>query len=162
MTAVNQQTLQQLLQQQFKQVGIYQQYLDQIKAAISGDDAQRLQKLVANPPPEGDSIEQNQRQLQQMLIEAGYSQGLQEMDAWLAEHALAPELPILWKDLKQSLKLLEQALFINNLLLQKSQQRIKQSIRLLAGHTIAGEPASYSRQGDAESASDSQRILAQA
>jgi len=162
MTAINQQALQELMQQQLNQVEIYQLYLDKIKAAISGDDAQGLQKLVADPPPEGDCIERNQQQLQQMLVDAGYSQGLQGMDAWLAEHMPEPELAILWKDLKQRLKLLEQALFINNLLLQKSQQRIKQSIRLLAGHSIAGAPASYSLQGDAESASDSQRTLAQA
>jgi len=149
-----------LMHQQLEQVQSYVDYLDQIKRSISSNDTQQLQKLVQQPPFNGQEIEQKQQQQIQLLAEAGYA--AQALDDFIEQQDESHELATLRLSLKQQLGKLDQSLLINNLLLQKSQQRVRQSIQLLSGHDISSVPASYSRSGNAEQSGASKRILAQA
>ncbi len=149
-----------LMQQQLEQVHRYIEYLDQIKLSISSNDSEQLQKLVEKPPLDTIEIEHNQQQQLSLLGSAGFTQD--ELDAFIQQQSDHTKLAELRQQLKKQLGKLEQSLLINNLLLQKSQQRVKQSIRLLSGRDISSAPASYSRSGSVESTGKNGRVLAQA
>ena len=157
-------SLEQLLQQQIAHVEKYVEYLAAIKSSISHNDSDGLQQLIQNPPLEANEIEQNQQRQQQLLASAGYSSKESALDDFIGAQKAqtAEQLGALKQALTQNLKQLEQSLFVNTLLLQKSQHRVKQSIRLLAGHAMASAPSSYSRAGEADSGNDGKRIIAQA
>jgi flagellar biosynthesis/type III secretory pathway chaperone len=155
-------SLQELLQQQLLQVETYIEYLSSIKSSISTDDSEVLQKLIENPPLEAEQIELNQRHQQQLLVHAGFTAEGRALDDFIGNNTATEQLAALNDSLKQAVKKLEQSLFINTLLLQKSQHRVKQSIRLLSGHAMASTPSSYSRAGETDSGSDSKHIIAQA
>ncbi len=160
MNATSNQQMAALMRQQLSYLHRYIEYLDQIKRSISSNDNEQLQKLVKNPPLDASDIEHNQQQQSSLLKLAGFT--LDGLDTFILKQGDHSELAELRQQVKKQLNRLEQSLLINNLLLQKNQQRVKQSIRLLSGRDIAAAPASYSRSGSVEPNGNNGRVLAQA
>ncbi len=159
----DQQAMQTLLEIQIRQVNAYRNYLGQIKQAISSNDQSALEQLLNKVPEEASEIEQTRLQQVQLLQAAGFDESAQGLETFLEHCPQNEDMQKLAGQLNRELKKLQHALFVNSLLLQKSQQRVTQSIRILSGHSPDSSPASYTKSGNTERAgSDNRRSLAQA
>ena len=73
-----------------------------------------------------------------------------------------PRLNELQAELDDKLDSLQKSLLVNELLIRKNQHRVRQSIRILSGHSSANADTTYNRQGDNQELSNDQRMLARA
>ncbi len=152
--------LNQVLTQQIQQVSSYVNYLGDIKTAISVNDTNELNELLErqqNP----EHIENTQVQQAKILTAHGFESSDQGLNQCIADCDLNSQLKNHKNNLTEKLKELEKSLLINALLVQKSQHRVKQSIRLLSGHDPSGTASSYSKLGNIENHEESKHSLAQ-
>ena len=152
--------LQHLFQQHTEQVTHYIDYLDQIKLSVIASDNQQLDALLSDNPIDTAAIENRNIQQMQCLQHLGYDTNQQDLENWISSFDDA-DLSKCYSELKEKLEQLEKSLLLNNLLVQKNQQRVRQSIRILTGHTSSSGLSTYSRQGN-ELNESSGRSLARA
>jgi flagellar biosynthesis/type III secretory pathway chaperone len=150
-----------LLEQQLKLVQAFQHYLDEIKQAISLNQTDRLQELLSTPSVELSAIEQCQLNQFQLLAEFGFEASVKGMQICI-DSCQHNELSALYAHLTEQLQQLQNALMINDLLIRKNQQRIRQSIRLLSGHDIKNASMTYSSSGNTSDSTLDHRSLARA
>jgi flagellar biosynthesis/type III secretory pathway chaperone len=136
-----------LLQQQLEQVSDFSSYLEEIKQAITHNDKDQLNQLLSATKLDVESIEQLQLKQLQIVAEYGFTQSAAGLDECVNACQLLP-LSKLHSDLKQQLQHLQNALLVNDLLIRKNQQRVRQSIRLLSGHQAASNSMTYSSSGN--------------
>lgn len=150
-----------LLQQQLKLVEDFQHYLDEIKQAISVNQKERLQELLNQPAIELSSVEQCQLHQFQLLAEFGFEASAKGVQVCI-DTCQNSDLSSLYSQLTEQLQQLQNALMINDLLIRKNQQRIRQSIRLLSGHDIKNASMTYSSSGNTSDSTLDHRSLARA
>lgn len=150
-----------LLQQQLEQVNDFNNYLEQIKQAISHNDKDQLNQLLSATTLDVESIEQLQLKLQQTVAEYGFTLSTEGLDECVNACQL-PQLSKLHSDLKQQLQNLQNALLVNDLLVRKNQQRVRQSIRLLSGHQAVSSSMTYSSSGNTSEDNPDSHSLARA
>lgn len=149
-----------LLQQQLDQVGQYLSYLEQIKLSIAHNDNNQLNQLLTQSTPLIAAIEHTQITQQQLLQASGFDSTTQGLEACISA-CQQDQLSALNQQLKQQVKELQKSLMINELLIKKNQHRIRQSIRILSGHTsdpVAGSV--YSSNGNTHDATMESHTLA--
>ena len=150
-----------LIQQQTDTVSGYVAYLDSIKEVITKNDAKALNHLLENNPINLSTIEACRQKCYHLVKQQGFQdteEGLldciqQYNDATLSEAKAR---------LDTQLKALEKSLLINDVLIQKNQQRIRQSIKILSGRTSSTDSSTYSRQGNQDQTDSNPRSLARA
>ena len=111
-------------------------------------------------PSRLEAIEQLKIQQAELIRQYGYDQsehGLQEL---VKQCDQSQVLAGLKQELLEKLNHLQKALLVNDLLIRKNQDRVRQSIRILSGHQPATQSNTYSAQG-ISSAQDDKRSLAQ-
>lgn len=152
--------LKQILQQQTNLVSVYIDYLNAIKNAIGANDNSLLNQLLEENPIDITSIENFHRQQELTLQQHGFkvsNEGLQECLKMLKD----PSLLTMKEELDNQLTQLEKSLLINDLLIRKNQQRIRQSIQILSGRTLSNDnTATYSREGNTDKSDKNKRSLA--
>lgn len=150
-----------IMQKQLHLVSKYNDYLSEIKQAISEGDAEQLDKLVTQQPIDIRQIESNRQQQSQLLAQHGWDESHQGLQDYLQEHG-----PASLKDLQQSLveeiKQLEKALLINDLLIRKNQHRVRQTLQILSGHAVSDHAVTYSREGNTSQQNDHGNCIASA
>jgi flagellar biosynthesis/type III secretory pathway chaperone len=150
-----------LLQLQLEQVNGFLAYLEAIKQAITQNDKEQLNQLLNNTAPDVKNIEVLQLKLQQTVTDFGYTLTAEGLDECVND-CQQPQLNKLHNDLKQQLKNLQNSLMINDLLVKKNQQRIRQSIRLLSGHQPENSSMTYSSSGNTSEDNSDRHSLARA
>ena len=151
-----------LLSKQAEQISHYIEYLDAIKDAIAKNLITELDELLASNTSRIAPIEQLQQQQSQFLIAQGFSDDEQGLKDCIRACDQERQLEQLGQALTEQLNRLQQSLLINNLLIQKNQQRVRQSIRILSGHGPSQQPATYSRLGQKSSDLEALHSLAKA
>lgn len=154
--------LQSLLSRQVDQVNGYIDYLETIKDLIANNEVAQLDEHLASNNSRVEPIEQLQQQQSQLLIAQGFLPDDQGLQACIDAHDQSQQLNQLAETLTAQLGHLQKSLLINNLLIQKNQQRVRQSIRILSGHEASQQPETYSRKGIKSSDSGSLHSLAKA
>ncbi len=149
--------LQQLFEQLEGRAGDYLDFLQQIHAAIRDNDAARLEQLLPHDAALQQAIDKPLQQREQLLQEAG----VESIGDLLDQLGRPQELLQARDRVEQQLEELRRQLMSNDLLLRKSQQRLRQTIGILAGHFDQPQASAYSKDGALSSASP-QRSLARA
>jgi flagellar biosynthesis/type III secretory pathway chaperone len=150
-----------LLQQQLEQIKDITTYLEEIKQAITQNDKDKLDLLLGGNGLDINSIEQIQLKQQEIVADYGFSASAEGLDDCVNSCQQA-QLTELHKELKQQLKNLQNSLLINDLLVKKNQQRVRQSIRLLSGHQHDSSSMTYSSNGNTSEDTPSRHSLARA
>ena len=141
------QLLSPLFQQMLEQISDFTKYLNQIKQTIADNDKEQLEVLLDNPRLDFASIEQLQLKQQQIVADFGFAQSHEGIDSCVKSCDQAP-LSDLYNQLRQQLEQLQSALMINDLLIKKNQQRVRQSIRLLSGYAPVNNNMTYNSSGN--------------
>jgi len=150
-----------LLQQQSETVNGYVDYLGMIKQVISNNDAGELNQLLDNNPINLSSIEACRQQCYDILQQQGLSGSEEGLQQYI-EAANNESLTHAKAALDTQLEALEKSLLINDVLIQKNQQRIRQSIQILSGRASSADTSTYSRQGNKDQKDLNKRSLARA
>jgi len=151
-----------IMQKQAELVSEYIDYLDNIKLAVTANDNHQLNELLSTQQLNPELIEQTQQQQNKILTDNGFKNTDSGLDACIQSCENSEQLLTLKKQLKDKLEALEKSLLVNALLVQKNQQRVRQSVRILSGHDTANTSTTYSRQGDTNSIEENSRPLARA
>ena len=152
--------LRSLLVQQADHISGYIDFLQLIRNSIAQNQAETLDRLLMENPSRLEAIEQLKIQQAELIRQYGYDQsehGLQEL---VEQCDQSQVLAGLQQELLEKLSHLQQSLLVNDLLIRKNQDRVRQSIRILSGHQPATQSNTYSAQG-ISSAQDDKRSLAQ-
>lgn len=150
----------QVMQQQLTLIQDYCAHLERIKQAITQNEIDSLSQLLLQSELDIKKLQQSQQQLALTLQDLGFKDTQSDLtQAVEAYHD--NDLSKLHQALSDALKQFENTLLINDLLIRKNQQRVRQSIRILSGHNSNGSPDVYSRKGNKES-NDEQRSIAMA
>ena len=136
------------LQQQSQLISAYIDYLAAIKQQVADNETETLNHLLSENQSHVDAIENNQRQQVQLLQQFAFEPTAQGLACCIEACDQQQQLAALRKTLQQQLEELEKSLLINDLLIRKNQQRVRQSIRILSGHSGTEVNTTYSRQGD--------------
>lgn len=150
-----------LIQQQSGLVGGYIEYLYKIKQAITHGDSEQLNQLLTENKIDIGIIESSQSQQAELLEQHGYETTENGLENCIQD-CHKPELTELRQSLVRQLKKLEKSLLINELLIQKNQDRIRQSIRILSGHGAVEPLGTYSRMGNKDNNHENKHSLAMA
>jgi flagellar biosynthesis/type III secretory pathway chaperone len=150
-----------LLQKQLEQVKDFTSYLEEIKQAITHNNKDKLEQLLSGNGLDVKSIELLQLKQQDIVAEFGFTASAEGLDNCVNDCQLT-QLSELHSELKQQLKNLQNSLLINDLLIKKNQQRVRQSIRLLSGHEPASSSITYSSKGNTSEDMPSGHSLARA
>ncbi len=150
-----------LFQQQSETVVGYIAYLDSIKEVITKNDAQQLTHLLENNPINLSTIEACREKCFQLVKQQGFEASEQGLSEYIQAFSDA-RLTDAKAELDKQLKGLEKSLLINDVLIQKNQQRIRQSIKILSGRTSSADGSTYSREGNKDQADSNPRSLARA
>ncbi len=150
-----------LLQKQLEQVKDFTAYLEEIKQAITHNDKDTLNQLLSGNGLDVNSIELLQLRQQEIVVEYGFTPSTEGLDECINECQQA-QLSKLHSELKQQLQNLQNSLLINDLLVKKNQQRVRQSIRLLSGHQQDSSSMTYSSNGNTSEDNPSSHSLARA
>lgn len=150
-----------LLQQQLDQVNLVTTYLEAIKQAITQNNKDELNQLLSSTTLDVEKIEMLQLKQQQIIAEFGFSSSSEGMESCVMA-CQQPQLTSLYRELNLQLKGLQNSLLINDLLVKKNQQRIRQSIRLLSGHQPANGSVTYSSKGNTTEDTPASHSLARA
>ena len=141
------QLLSPLFQQMQEQISDFTKYLNQIKQTVAENDKEQLEVLLNNPRLDFAGIEQLQLKQQQIAADFGFAHSHEGVDNCVKSCDQEP-LSDVYNRLKQQLKKLQSALMINDLLIKKNQQRIRQSIRLLSGYSPVNNNMTYNSSGN--------------
>ena len=148
---------------QTKQVLAFIQHLESIKESVTSNNLEQLNLLLTETPEYFKNIEMIQTQLATTLSAHGFKDTQDGLQSFIHSHDNpAQHLYHLKTTLNDHIDVLERALLVNDLLLRKNQQRIKQSIRILSGHESIQNPGTYSNKGNTSQSMDSQHTLARA
>ncbi len=150
-----------LLQKQLEQVKDLTSYLEEIKQAITDNSKDILDQLLSGDGLDVQSIELLQLKQHEIVAEFGFSASAEGLDNCVNDCQIS-QLSALHSELKQQLKNLQNALLINDLLVKKNQQRVRQSIRLLSGHEPDSSSITYSSKGNTNEDNPSGHSLARA
>lgn len=150
-----------LFTRQLAHVDAFIDYLDQIKQAIATNDTDTLNRLVTSAPGDFELIEALQQQQNKLLIDNGYSANDAGLNQCLKD-CKQPHLITQHSELTEKLAKLQNALLVNELIVEKNQQRVRQSIRILTGHGGEKNTTTYSQQGDTIDSKAQGRSLAKA
>lgn len=126
----------------------FNEYLNDIKQAITVNDSQQLNTLINKPPLEFEQIELSRVQQEKILAEHGYrdNDGLQRFIQQHGDEALKR----LHSTLSDAIKRLEKSLLVNNLLIRKNQHRVRQALHILSGHGTSKNSVTYSKEGNTD------------
>lgn len=149
----------QVMQKQTELITDYLEYLDKIKQAISQSDPEALNNLLTVNKLDTEHIENAQNQQTELLIQYGFESTENGLSHCIKECQQA-ELTQMHQTLTAHLKELEKSLLINELLIRKNQDRIRQSIRILSGHGVSQNSGTYSREGNKDNNEDNKRSIA--
>lgn len=133
-----------LLGQLGQRIDDYLDYLQQLHDAIRNNDAPRLEQLLPHDQALQQAVDERLAERARLLDQ----QGVENLEELLGRLGRPAGLIALREDLEARLKQLRQQLMSNDLLLRKSQQRLRQSIGILAGHFEHPGASAYSRSGD--------------
>lgn len=150
------------LNQLISQVSGYIDYLSDIKSAIAKNDTVKLIELIEKQQVNPELITATQNQQADTLQQYGFEVSKSGLQACIQACENPSQLTNLNNSLNEKLGELEKALLVNSLLIEKGQKRIKNSIRILSGHSTQGPASSYSSQGNLENTEISKHTLAQA
>ena len=150
-----------MIETQLHLIDAYQQHLENIKQAISHNDNDELNRLIENNTVLFTPLEQGFRQILQAMPGFGFPASHDGINRFIATNA-NPRLDQLKAEWDDKLQHLQQSLLVNDLLIRKNQHRVRQCIRILAGHSSANADTTYNRQGDNQELSNAQRMLARA
>ena len=150
-----------LVQQLSEQLDGFIHHLDQVKQAIASNQKDQLDQLVGHTEQDLATIEQLQLKQQQTVASFGFEQSPEGVNHCV-KACSQPQLSERFDHLKEQLVTLQNALMINDLLIRKNQQRVRQSIRLLSGHAPATQNTTYTRKGDTQQDANDSHSLARA
>lgn len=153
--------LEKLLQQQDHEVSRCLEMLDTIKQCICQNDSEELMQRLQEPGMDIARLEDLRQQQQQVLTTAGYNIEDNGLEACVKDMG-NPALTALYQKTQQNWSQFERALALNDRLIRNNQQRVRQSIQLLAGRVGAESNATYSSAGSAQNYDTAQRTLAKA
>ena len=160
-TLQQQSQLASLLEQQLESIRHNREILDDVKALISQNDNAGLLQLLEQRPIDLSGLESMQSEQHQLLQSWGFGDDETALKQ-CAEACTSETLYALYETLEAELKALREGLMINDLLIRKNQQRVRQSISLLSGRIHETETSTYSRQGATATSGTPGRSLAQA
>ncbi len=153
--------LRSLLLQQTDHISSYIDFLQLIRNTIAQNQSDALSQLLLQNSSKMEAIEKLQIQQAELIRQYGFhtsEHGLQDMiDQCDKQHKLSE----LKQELTEKLEHLQKALLVNDLLIRKNQDRVRQSIRILSGHQPGGQTNTYNPQGISAGHED-KRSLAQA
>ncbi len=153
--------LRSLLLQQTDHISSYIDFLQLIRNTIAQNQSEALSQLLLENSSKMEAIEKLQIQQAELIRKFGFhtsEHGLQDM---IDQCDKQDKLAQLKQDLTEKLEHLQKALLVNDLLIRKNQDRVRQSIRILSGHQANSATNTYSPQGMSASHQD-KRSLAQA
>jgi hypothetical protein len=133
-----------LLTQLGQRIDDYLDYLQQLHGAIRDNDAARLEQLLPHDQALQQAVDERLAERARLLEQ----QGVENLEQLLEQLGRPAPLIALREDLETRLERLRRQLMSNDLLLRKSQQRLRQSIGILAGHLERPAVSAYSRNGD--------------
>ncbi len=122
-------------------------FLLAIKNAIATNQLENLQQSLSSPELALDEIEQLEQQRYQLLSTYGFSEdsdGFEKCVAWCDNEQ--EQVSGLYQQLIQELLQLQHSIQRNNLLISRGRDRIRRSLRVLAG-LGAGNCKTYSSSG---------------
>ena len=137
------QRLSQLLIRLDQRIDDYLDYLQQLHIAIRDSDAARLEQLLPHHRALQQAVDARLAERDQLLSELG----VDSLGAALEKLGQPATLQRKRESLEDKLEQLRQQLMSNDLLLRKSQERLRQSIGILAGHFESPRASAYSRKG---------------
>ncbi len=149
----------QLIQKQTVLVDEYINFLDKIKQTITGGDTEQLNQILASTQIDLKEIEKIGQQQMVILQRKGYEPSSTGLKNYIGDIA-QPELEQSNQILSEKTRQLEKSLLINDLLIRKNQDRVRQSIRILSGHGPTQAAGTYSRQGNEDSGYETKQSLA--
>lgn len=141
--------LSELLQAQNDRITRATAYLEDVKNAIADNRMDNLQQTLSSPDLDIEDIEKLEQQRYEVLSSVGFEQdnaGLEKCIEWCDDDR--SQLSELYQQLVGNLVALQHSIQINNLLVNKGQERVRRSIGILTG---AGTPATgktYGSQGE--------------
>ena len=147
------------LEAQIAAIDSYTTQLDEVKQALTGTDPELIAQRVAQATELFQALEESSSRCLQLLPEMGYAAAPDGLEK-LVEDAADTALSQLKSELEEKVSALKHAIMVNDQLIRKSQNRVRQSIRVLTGHSPAGDGDTYDAGGAARAPSSTQRILA--
>ena len=143
-------SLSQLLQDQQQRAEQALGFLQQVKQAVAEDDLGKLQDLLKQPGiplVEIESIEAERQQLLQRFGFAADIDGFERCIAWCddSEGGLASQN----RELRDTLLDLQHQIQLNQMLVNKGQDRIRRSLGILTGMDTAAQGKTYDSAGKA-------------
>ena len=150
-----------LLQQQDVEVNRYLETLEAIKQCICQNDSDGLLQRLQDPGLDIAHLEGLRQQLHQILVTAGYDALNNGLESCVQDMDISA-LTALYQKSQQNWAQFERALALNDRLIRNNQQRVRQSIQILAGRAGVESNATYSSQGDSLNYDSTQRTLAKA
>ncbi len=149
-----------ILQQQAEAISNYIDYLQLVKNAVAQNQTDELNRLLSQNSSHIAPIEKIQLNQADLIQRYGYHQTEQGLEQLIESCDQAEQLHQLKQALSEQLKQLEKSLLINDLLIRKNQERVRQSVRILSGHGNHQHGTTYSRQGNPSSSEDDKHSLA--
>ena len=134
-------------------------YLDDIKHAITKGSAEQLNQLLAQQPDEFSQLETTRLERTQILADHGYTDvetGLKQFMQQCSDEALKQ----LHVALNKAIDHLEKSLLINELIIRKNQQRVRQTLQVLSGHDMPANNLTYSREGNTDQQNGEKHCIA--
>ncbi|MDH5352948.1 MAG: flagellar protein FlgN [Gammaproteobacteria bacterium] len=150
-----------LLNRQTVEITALNDYLDEIRTAISEGDITALNNLVSRDKLPLAEIEDLESQRDRLLEVYGFDSGQQALKkciSWCDSDQIIAQQ---YEKFHQSLLYLQRAIQLNSLILNKGQQRVRRGLHLLTGRTDSENAKTYSSDGQTREKSF-QRHLAQA
>ena len=148
---------------QTKLVESFIQHLEAIKESVTSNNLEQLNNLITQTPDFFKNLETIQSQLVATLSVNGFNDIQNGLQSFIQRHDdVSQHLFNLKTTLNKNIEVLEKTLLVNDLLIRKNQQRIKQSIRILSGHETSQSPGTYSSKGNTSQNTDGQHTLARA
>lgn len=147
------------MQKQLQLISQFDQYLADIKQAITEGNADQLNLLLSQQPDEFNQIELIRLQRAEILLQHGYTDNEKCLQQFMQECSDEP-LKHLHTSLSKAISKLEKSLLINDLLIRKNQQRVRQTLQILSGHGTTASAGTYSREGNTDDQSAEKHSIA--
>jgi flagellar biosynthesis/type III secretory pathway chaperone len=133
--------------------------MDNIKQTITKGNAEQLNQLLAQQPDEFSKVESVRQECTDILTTHGYADnenGLKQFIQGCTEQPLKELYATLNKEIDQ----LKKSLLVNDLIVRKNQQRVRQTLQILSGHQVTTKSNTYSRQGNTDQQDGEKRSIA--
>jgi flagellar biosynthesis/type III secretory pathway chaperone len=149
------------LEAQLRQIADYTIRLEQVQQAMISNDPERITLETTAAGTLFEDIESTNNACLQCVKSMGFPSdpdGLQQLIDDQQDTALGG----LKTELDTRLTELKRVITLNDILIRKNQERVRQSIRILTGHQGQAESATYTAQGAESEYSGTPRTLARA